>query len=172
MIYSGKLDSEKMYLCAMCMVAYYSMVLLANPDGDDPPEVHKAFQQLNDTQHSNREVSIVLILHCFQAALSVTYDWKALRTTLQVTDCYLNPPYFLTFLPPLKQMSHVFFQAKQTEELEMLAEKVTDLLETAASAADLCTARQSLVHGIEEIRASLDVTPTGCHNAGSGNSIH
>lgn len=69
-------------------------------------------------------------------------------------------------------MSHIFFQAKQTEELEMLAEKVTDLLETAASAADLCTARQSLLHGIEEVRASLDVTLTGCHDKGSGNSIH
>lgn len=69
-------------------------------------------------------------------------------------------------------MSHIFFQAKQTEELEMLAEKVTDLLETAASAADLCTARQGLLEGIEEIRASLDVTLTGCHNTGSGHSIH
>lgn len=87
-----------MYLFAMCMVAYYSVVLLANPDGDDPLEVHKVFQQLNASQHSNREASIVLILHCFQAALSITYDWEALRTTLQVTDCYLNP-FFLTFFP-------------------------------------------------------------------------
>lgn len=85
----------------MCLVAYYSMVLLANPDGDDPLEVHKVFQQLNATQHSNREVSIILILRCFQAALSVTYDWEALRTTLQVTDCYLTAPpfFFFTFFP-------------------------------------------------------------------------
>lgn len=90
MIYSGKLYPEKIYLCAVCLTAYYSMVLLANPDGDDRLEVHKISQQLNAGQSSNREVSIALILHCFQAALSTTYDWKALHTTLQVTDYYLN----------------------------------------------------------------------------------
>lgn len=74
----------------MCLTAYYSMVLLANPNSDDSLEVNKVSQQLNTGQHSSREVSIVLIMHCFQAALSTTYDWKALRTTLQVTDHYLN----------------------------------------------------------------------------------
>lgn len=73
------------------------MVLLANPDGDDPQEVHKVSQQLNAIQYSNREVAIILILHCFQATLTTRYDWKALHTTLQVTDHYLNP--FLLFFP-------------------------------------------------------------------------
>lgn len=85
------MDPEEIYLCVVYLAAYYSMVLLANPDGDDPLEVPKVSQQLNEAQYSNREVSIVLILHCFQAALSATYDWKALQTTLQVTDYYLNP---------------------------------------------------------------------------------
>lgn len=48
-------------------------------------------------------------------------------------------------------------------------EKVTDLLETAASAADLCTARQGLLHSLERLRAGLDVG--GCHSTGGESSI-
>lgn len=47
-------------------------------------------------------------------------------------------------------------QAKPPEELERLMEAVTDSMETAASTADLSTARQGLLHSMERlIRESL-----------------
>lgn len=57
------------------------------------------------------------------------------------------------FLPKTNVLC--YFQAKQPEELETLMEAVTDVMETAASTADLSTARQSLLHSVERLTESL-----------------
>ncbi|XP_054463201.1 phosphoinositide 3-kinase regulatory subunit 5-like [Anoplopoma fimbria] len=105
-------------------------VLLVNPDEDVPPEVQSVSEQLNSTKHSSRDVTIILILHCFQAALGANHDLRALRTALQT---------------------------KQPEKLEQLMEAVTLLMETAASTADPSTARETLLHSMERLRDSLAV---------------
>ncbi|KAE8282873.1 Phosphoinositide 3-kinase regulatory subunit 5 [Larimichthys crocea] len=103
------------------------MVLLVSPDDDVPPEVQSVAEQLSSTEHSNRDVTITLILHGFQAALGAR-DLQALHTALQT---------------------------KRHDELEQLMKVVTDSMETAASAADLSTARQGLIHSMERLRESL-----------------
>ncbi|TKS91512.1 Phosphoinositide 3-kinase regulatory subunit 5 [Collichthys lucidus] len=103
------------------------MVLLVSPDDDVPPEVQSVAEQLSSTGHSNRDVTITLILHGFQAALG-TRDLQALHTALQT---------------------------KRPDELEQLMKVVTDSMETAASATDLSTARQGLIHSMERLRESL-----------------
>ncbi|XP_027141221.1 phosphoinositide 3-kinase regulatory subunit 5 isoform X2 [Larimichthys crocea] len=103
------------------------MVLLVSPDDDVPPEVQSVAEQLSSTEHSNRDVTITLILHGFQAALG-TRDLQALHTALET---------------------------KRHDELEQLMKVVTDCMETAASAADLSTARQGLIHSMKRLRESL-----------------
>lgn len=71
-------------------VHFISMVLLMSPDEDVPPEVQNVSKQLSSTQLSNTDVTIILILHCFQAALGTKHDLQALHTALQVTDQSLN----------------------------------------------------------------------------------
>ncbi|XP_044038341.1 phosphoinositide 3-kinase regulatory subunit 5-like isoform X2 [Siniperca chuatsi] len=117
-------------------------VLLVNADEDVPPEVQSVSEQLSSTKHSNRDVTIILILHGFQAALGTKHDLQAL---------------------------HAALQAKQPEELEQLLEAMTDSMETAASAADLSTARQGLLHSMERLRESLAVPAPadGCPDTGA-----
>lgn len=103
-------------------------VLLVSPDEDVPPEVQSVSERLSSTQHSSRDVTITLILHAFQAALGTGHDLQALHTTLQT---------------------------KRPEELEQLVEAVTDRMETAASTADLSTARRVLLQSMERLRESL-----------------
>lgn len=118
-------------------------VLLVSPDEDVPPEVQSVSEQLSSTHSSSRDVSITLILHGIQAALGSKCDLRALRTALQ---------------------------AKRPEELERLMEAVTDSMETAASTADLSTARQGLLHSMESlIRESLaaPAPADGCLDTGT-----
>ncbi|XP_074511663.1 phosphoinositide 3-kinase regulatory subunit 5-like isoform X2 [Sebastes fasciatus] len=118
-------------------------VLLVSPDEDVPPEVQSVSEQLSSTKHSSsREVTTVLILHAFQAALGTDHDMQGL---------------------------HAVLQTKQPEELEQLMEAVTDRMETAASTADLSAARQGLRHSMERIRESLAVPAPadGCPDTGA-----
>lgn len=71
------------------------------------------------------------------------------------------------FLPKANVL--LYFQAKQPEELEKLMEAVTDIMETAASTADLSAARQSLLHSVERLTESLAApAPTdGCPDTGT-----
>ncbi|XP_070703680.1 phosphoinositide 3-kinase regulatory subunit 5-like isoform X2 [Pempheris klunzingeri] len=118
------------------------IVLLVSPDEDIPPEVQSVSEQLSRAQHSNRDVTIPLIMHSFQAALGTKYDLQALHSVLQT---------------------------KASEELEQLMEAVTDGMETAASTADLSTARQDLLHRMERLRESLVVPAPadGCSDKGA-----
>ncbi|XP_069005546.1 phosphoinositide 3-kinase regulatory subunit 5-like [Embiotoca jacksoni] len=116
------------------------MVLLVSPDDDVPLEVQSVSEQLSTTHHSNRDITVTLILHSFQAALGTKHDLQALHTALQ---------------------------RKQPEELELLLEAVTDRMETAASAADLRAARQDLLHSMERLRESLAVPAEGCPDTGA-----
>lgn len=139
---------------------FISMVLLVNPDEEIPLEVQNVSKQLSSTQLSNREVSISLILHCFQAALGTKYNLQALHTALQVIGQSVNVYYLNSFiLLTLPETSHthimLLLQAKQPEELEKLRDVVTDMMETAASTADLSTARQGLLHSMETLIKSL-----------------
>ncbi|XP_045892946.1 phosphoinositide 3-kinase regulatory subunit 5-like [Micropterus dolomieu] len=116
------------------------MVLLVSADEDVPPEVQSVSKQLSRAQHANRDATTVLILHGFQASLGTRHDLQAL---------------------------HAALQTKGPEELEHLLKAMTDSMEKAASAADLITARQGLLHSMERLRESL-VVPTladGCPGA-------
>ncbi|KAG8006442.1 Phosphoinositide 3-kinase regulatory subunit 5 [Nibea albiflora] len=117
------------------------MVLLVSPDDDVPPEVQSVSKQLSSTERSNRDVIITLILHGFQAALGTEHDLRALHTALQT---------------------------KRPDELEQLMKVVTDSMETAASAADLSTAQQGLLHSMERLRESLAApAPANCSDTGT-----
>ncbi|XP_023287372.1 phosphoinositide 3-kinase regulatory subunit 5-like isoform X1 [Seriola lalandi dorsalis] len=105
-------------------------VLLVNPDEDVPPEVQSVSEKLSSTQPCNRDVTVTLIRHSFQAALGTKHDLQALNTTLQT---------------------------KRPEELEQLLEEVTESMEIAASAADLCAARRGLTNSLERLRESFGV---------------
>ncbi|XP_034046741.1 phosphoinositide 3-kinase regulatory subunit 5-like isoform X2 [Thalassophryne amazonica] len=98
-------------------------VLLLSPDEDVPPEVYSISQQ---PRCSRRDVTISLILHCFQAALGSKVDLRAIRTALQ---------------------------AKQPEELQQLLAAVTSSLETAAAGPN--TAREGLRHNLDTLAESL-----------------
>lgn len=66
----------------------------------------------------------------------------------------------------------LWLQTKQPDELEQLLEAVTVNMETAASTADLSTARQGLTSSMERLRESL-VLPApadSCSNAGKTKS--
>lgn len=76
------------------------MVLLVSPDEEVPLEVQNVSEQLSSTELSSREVSITLVLHCFQAALGTKYNLQALRTALQVTDQSANVDYPNSFFFP------------------------------------------------------------------------
>ncbi|KAI3360150.1 hypothetical protein L3Q82_014469 [Scortum barcoo] len=117
-------------------------VLLVSPDEDVPPEVQSVSEQLSGTKHSKRDVTIVLIMQGFQAVLGSKHDLKAL---------------------------HAALQTKRPEELEQLLEEVTDSMETAASKADLSTARQGLLQSMERLREDLGVpSPNdGCPDTGA-----
>ncbi len=62
----------------------------------------------------------------------------------------------------------MFLQTKRPEELEQLLEAVIDSMETAASQADLSTARQGLLHSMERLREGLAVPAPadGCPDTG------
>ncbi|KAM9345906.1 phosphoinositide 3-kinase regulatory subunit 5-like [Symphorus nematophorus] len=117
-------------------------VLLVSPDEDVPPEVQSVSEKLSNTQHSDRDVIITLILHSIQAVLGSKHDLQGLHNVLQ---------------------------AKRSEELEQLMEALTDSMETAASTADLSTARQGLLHSMEKLKESFAVpAPTdGCTDTGA-----
>uniref|UniRef100_A0A3Q4AZ82 Phosphoinositide 3-kinase regulatory subunit 5 n=1 Tax=Mola mola TaxID=94237 RepID=A0A3Q4AZ82_MOLML len=69
--------------CPCSPVPQTYMVLLVSPDEDIPLEVQSVSEQLNRTQLSSRDVAILLILHCFQAALGPDHNRQALHTALQ-----------------------------------------------------------------------------------------
>ncbi|KAM8843998.1 phosphoinositide 3-kinase regulatory subunit 5-like isoform 2-T3 [Spinachia spinachia] len=115
-------------------------VLLVNPDECVPPEVRSISEEMSSTRHSGRDVTIILVLHCFQAVLGADCDLRALRGGLQT---------------------------KQGEELDQLAEAVTERMEAAASTADLGTARRALLHDMEKLRDRLAGPAAGCTDAGA-----
>lgn len=75
------------------------MVLLVSPDEDVPPEVQSVSERLSSTQPSNKDVTITLIRHGFQAVLGNKHELQALHTTLQVTDqhCLALGLFFFSF---------------------------------------------------------------------------
>ena len=80
---------------------FNSMVLLVSPDEDIPLELQSVSEQLSRTQLSSRDVAILLILHCFQAALGPDNNRQGLHIALQVTSHSLNSinTKFLFILP-------------------------------------------------------------------------
>ncbi|XP_057673322.1 phosphoinositide 3-kinase regulatory subunit 5-like [Corythoichthys intestinalis] len=104
------------------------MVLLVSPDEDIPPEIQSVTKQLSTSHQSRRDIIITLILHSFQAALGTKIHLQRLRDALQT---------------------------KQPFELEQLLERVTCCMETAASTADLKSARQSLQQTMERLTLNL-----------------
>uniref|UniRef100_UPI003AB082B3 phosphoinositide 3-kinase regulatory subunit 5-like n=1 Tax=Centroberyx gerrardi TaxID=166262 RepID=UPI003AB082B3 len=117
-------------------------VLLVSPDEDVPPEVQSVSEQLSGARHSQRDVTVSLILHGFQAAMGAKHRLDTLHTALQT---------------------------KQPEELEQLLAAVTDSMETAASTADPSTAREGLLQRMERLRQSLEVPAPadGCSDPGA-----
>lgn len=73
-------------------------MLLVSPDEDVPPEVQSVSEQLSSTELSNRDITIILIMHGFQAALGTKQDLQALHAALQVTDQCVSDAQFLFIL--------------------------------------------------------------------------
>ncbi|KAJ4932756.1 hypothetical protein JOQ06_011171 [Pogonophryne albipinna] len=115
-------------------------VLLVGPVEDVPPEVQSVSDQLISSQHSCRDVSVLLILHAFQAALGSNQKLQTLRCALQ---------------------------SKRPGELEYLMETVNNLMENAASTADLSTARTTLIQSMERLGESITSPPEGCTETGN-----
>lgn len=63
-----------------------SVVLLVSPDEGILPEVQSLSQQLRSSQFSNRDVTIQLVLHCFQSVLGAKGNRGDLHAALQVLD--------------------------------------------------------------------------------------
>uniref|UniRef100_A0A4W6F1P8 Phosphoinositide 3-kinase regulatory subunit 5 n=1 Tax=Lates calcarifer TaxID=8187 RepID=A0A4W6F1P8_LATCA len=86
--------------CFSCICVCIRMVLLVSPDEDVPPEVQSVSERLSSTQPSNKDVTITLIRHGFQAVLGNKHELQALHTTLQVTDqhCLALGLFFFLFL--------------------------------------------------------------------------
>ncbi|XP_049601955.1 phosphoinositide 3-kinase regulatory subunit 5 isoform X2 [Syngnathus scovelli] len=104
------------------------IVFLVSPDEDIPPEVQSVSKQLSVSHQSKRDITITLLLHSFQAALGTNIHLQGLRDALQ---------------------------KKQTVELEQLLETVSCCMDTAASTADLSTARKNLVQTLDRLRQNL-----------------
>lgn len=66
------------------------MVLLVSPDEDILPEVQSVSERLCSTQLSNRDVTVLLILRCFQSVLGAEHALGALHVALLVLDKSLN----------------------------------------------------------------------------------
>lgn len=63
---------------------------------------------------------------------------------------------------------YLLLQAKPPEELESLVKEVTDLMETAASTADLGAARRHLVDGMGRLRDGLAASAPHHHGPDTG----
>uniref|UniRef100_A0A673WFE9 Phosphoinositide 3-kinase regulatory subunit 5 n=1 Tax=Salmo trutta TaxID=8032 RepID=A0A673WFE9_SALTR len=111
-------------------------VLLMSPGEDVPPELLSVSEQLSGVCHSQRDTSITLIKHAFQAALGTKY--------------------------PLQILHHAL-QSKGAEDLEQLVSAVTEALETAASTRDPDTARESLLQSLKGLVESIGISPPDCH---------
>lgn len=70
------------------LCVFIRTVLLVSPDEDAPPEVQSVFKQLSGTHPCNRDVTLTLIQHSFQAALGSKHNLQALNATLQVTHLH------------------------------------------------------------------------------------
>ncbi|XP_028311697.1 phosphoinositide 3-kinase regulatory subunit 5-like [Gouania willdenowi] len=108
------------------------VVLLVSPDDDVLPEVQFMSQHLCGPHHSSRDPTLTLILHSFQAALGPTPDLMELCSAMQRI---------------------------QPEEQEQLLEAVTDLLDSATSAADLRSSMERLKESL-----NLPAPADGCEN--------
>ncbi|XP_033982939.1 phosphoinositide 3-kinase regulatory subunit 5-like isoform X1 [Trematomus bernacchii] len=115
-------------------------VLLVGPVEDVPPEVRSVSDQLISSQDSCRDLSVLLILHAFQAALGSNQKLQTLRCALQ---------------------------SKRPGELEYLMETVNNLMENAVSTADLSTARTTLIQSMERLGESINTSPEGCTETGN-----
>ncbi|KAM4634407.1 phosphoinositide 3-kinase regulatory subunit 5-like [Polymixia lowei] len=104
-------------------------VLLVSPDEDVPPEFRSVSEQLSRARPSQRDITVSLITHAFQATLGAKY----------------------------LQTLHTALQSKQPEELEQLLAAVTDSMETAASTADSDTAGSGLTHSMGRLWEGLGI---------------
>ncbi|KAF3846887.1 hypothetical protein F7725_003965 [Dissostichus mawsoni] len=107
------------------------------------PEIHHS----KTIQDSCRDVSVLLILHAFQAALGSNQKLQTLRCALQ---------------------------SKRPGELEYLMETVNNLMENAASTADLSTARTTLIQSVERFSSFFKTprSPGSCRRVQSmGNRV-
>ncbi|XP_055013705.1 phosphoinositide 3-kinase regulatory subunit 5 isoform X2 [Boleophthalmus pectinirostris] len=104
-------------------------VLLMNP-GEVPVDFLSVAEQLSHVQHSQKDTSITLIKHAFQAVLGTKY--------------------------PLQKI-HAALQDKSLAEVDKIYSTVSDLLETAASLNDPEQSRTHVVQGLEALRASMKI---------------
>lgn len=68
----------------VCVCDCIRTVLLMSPGEDVPPELLSVSEQLSGVCHSQRDTSITLIKHAFQAALGTKYPLQILHHALQV----------------------------------------------------------------------------------------
>lgn len=137
-------NTSPLSLYVTVCVCLIRTVLLVNPDECVPPEVRSISEKMSGARRSGRDVAITLVLHSFQASLGATCDLRAL---------------------------HAALQTKRDDELDQLAEAVTDHMEAAASAADPETARRALLHVMEKLRDRVAGPAAVCTDAGMTDDV-
>ncbi|XP_035385959.1 phosphoinositide 3-kinase regulatory subunit 5 isoform X2 [Electrophorus electricus] len=111
-------------------------VLLMNPV-DVPPAFLSVVERMGGVDVSQRDTTITLIKHAFQATLGTKYP-----------------------LPSI----HLALQAFGEEELSQALCFVTELMESAAATAEPATARARVAKGLEELREKLNIPACNSRN--------
>uniref|UniRef100_A0A673WRB6 Phosphoinositide 3-kinase regulatory subunit 5 n=1 Tax=Salmo trutta TaxID=8032 RepID=A0A673WRB6_SALTR len=78
--------SASRHLLSLIQQELRATVLLMSPGEDVPPELLSVSEQLSGVCHSQRDTSITLIKHAFQAALGTKYPLQILHHALQEDD--------------------------------------------------------------------------------------
>uniref|UniRef100_A0A672JVA3 Phosphoinositide 3-kinase regulatory subunit 5 n=1 Tax=Sinocyclocheilus grahami TaxID=75366 RepID=A0A672JVA3_SINGR len=104
-------------------------VLLMNP-AEVPAEFLSLAEQLSGAEVSQRESSITLIKHSYQAVLGTKYPLQTISGALQCLS---------------------------DDELAQILSSVSDLLESAAAMTDIAKAREHVTGGLEALREKLAI---------------
>uniref|UniRef100_A0A671SIK9 Phosphoinositide 3-kinase regulatory subunit 5 n=1 Tax=Sinocyclocheilus anshuiensis TaxID=1608454 RepID=A0A671SIK9_9TELE len=124
-----RLVREEQGLATSSQRSKITTVLLMNP-AEVPAEVLSVAEQLSGAEVSQRESSITLIKHSYQAVLGTKYPLQTISDALQCLS---------------------------DDELAQILSSVSDLLESAAAITDIAKAREHVKGGLEALREKLGI---------------
>uniref|UniRef100_A0A673N2I6 Phosphoinositide 3-kinase regulatory subunit 5 n=1 Tax=Sinocyclocheilus rhinocerous TaxID=307959 RepID=A0A673N2I6_9TELE len=124
-----KLVREEQGLATSSQRSKIITVLLMNP-AEVPAEFLSVAEQLSGAEVSQRESSITLIKHSYQAVLGTKYPLQTISGALQCLS---------------------------DDELAQILSSLSDLLESAAAITDIAKAREHIKGGLEALREKLGI---------------